>query len=122
MGYEIDFRAENGGAIKRLVWSTDLHFDAADRSQYQLFLDLVKANEPDCLLIGGDICNGASSLVYLTNLAKVIHKPVYFVLGNHDYYYGSINAIRKEAQSLNKELPKVNYLSNNKIISLAAEI
>lgn len=121
MGYEIDFRGESGGGIKRLVWSTDLHFDAADRSQYHLFLELVKANEPDYILIGGDICNGVSCLVYLANLAKVISKPLYFVLGNHDFYYGSIGAIRKDAQNLNKEAKNVHYLSDFKIIPLTEQ-
>jgi Icc protein len=121
MGYEIDFRGEGGSEIKRLVWSTDLHFDAADRSQYHLFLDLVKANEPDSLLIGGDICNGVSCLAYLANLAKIINKPMYFVLGNHDFYYGSIDAIRKDAQKLQKEVLNVQYLSDFKIISLTEQ-
>lgn len=119
MGHEIDFRNEDGGPIKRLIWSTDLHFDAADRSQYQLFFNLVIAHEPDFILIGGDISNGISSLTHLKNLAKLIDKQFYFVLGNHDFYYGSIVEIRREASKMTAEIPRLHYLTDNGIISLS---
>jgi predicted MPP superfamily phosphohydrolase len=121
MPHEIDFRNENGGPIKRLVWSTDLHFDASDRTQYRLLFDLVNAHEPDAVLIGGDISNGASSLIHLTNLSKKIDKPFYFVLGNHDFYYGSITVIRNEAKKLSSEIPSLHYLTCNGIIPLSEQ-
>lgn len=116
---EIDFRNENGGPIKRLIWSTDLHFDAADRAQYRTYFDLIKVNEPDFVLIGGDVSNGATSLIHLTNLAKLIEKPFYFVLGNHDFYYGSIAAIRSDAQKLTIDIPRIQYLTGNGIFALS---
>lgn len=122
MPYEIDFRNENGDAIKRVVWSTDLHFDASDRAQYRTFFDLVVAHEPDFFLIGGDISNGISSLTHLSNIAKLINKPIYFVLGNHDFYYGSIPAIRKEAEKLKREFPNLHYLTCKGIVPLSKQI
>lgn len=119
MGHEIDFRNENGGLIKRLTWSTDLHFDAADHAQFQIFFELIIAHEPDFVLIGGDISNGISSLTYLANLANVIDKPFYFVFGNHDYYYGSIALMRKAAKKMMEEMPQLHYLTDNGIIALS---
>lgn len=121
MGHEIDFRNEDGGPIKRLIWSTDLHFDAADRSQYHLFFELVKAHEPDLILIGGDISNGVSSLSHLLNLSKLIEKQFYFVLGNHDFYYGSIPEIRNEAKKLMNEISQLHYLTDNGIVALSEQ-
>ena len=121
MGYEIDFRHQEGGAIKRLVWSTDLHFDAAERSEYQLFIDLVNAHEPDAVLIGGDISNGNTSLAHLNNLAKGIDKQIYFVLGNHDFYYGSILRMRTATKKLMQEIPKLHYLTDNGIVALSKQ-
>jgi len=118
---EIDFRNEDGGPVKRLVWSTDLHFDAADRSQYLLYFDLIKANEPDFILIGGDISNGINSLGHLENLTKLTDTPCYFVLGNHDYYYGSIVSIRIEATKLHEKFPGVQYLTGKGIIALSKQ-
>lgn len=121
MTQEIDFRNPEGASIKRLIWSTDLHFDAADRSQYQMFCELIKSYEPDKVLIGGDISNGASSFIHLTNLTKLVDKQFYFVLGNHDFYYGSIPKIRQEAKNLTQEIPNLHYLTDNGIIPLSEE-
>ena len=118
---EIDFRNEDGGPVKRLVWSTDLHFDAADRSQYLLYFDLIRSIEPDFILIGGDISNGVNSLGHLTNLTKLIAAPCFFVLGNHDYYYGSIEAIRNEAKMLTEKFSSVQYLTGRGIIALSEQ-
>lgn len=121
MPHEIDFRNEDGGSMKRMVWSTDLHLNASDRSQYRMFFDLIIAHEPDIVLIGGDISNGISSLNHLANLSKIVAKPIYFVLGNHDYYYGSISYIRKEAEKLSVEIPPLHYLTSNGIIPLSEQ-
>ena len=118
MDYEIDFRSANGGAVRRLVWATDLHFDAADRSQYKLFFDLILSHEADALLIGGDISNGMTSFSHLANLSKVFTQSIYYVLGNHDFYYGSIEETRKHAQMLSQEIPNLHYLTEKGVIAL----
>lgn len=118
MGYEIDFRNEDGGAVKRLIWSTDLHFDAADKNQFKLYCDLVAAHNPDMILIGGDISNGTPSLGYLTSLANNFRKPIYFVFGNHDYYYGSIQKNRAEAHQLCGHINSLHYLTEAGVFAL----
>lgn len=120
MSDEIDFRSEGKEApVKRVVWSTDLHFDAGDRSKYHLFFDLLASYEPDIVLIGGDISNGDISLAYLSNLAQVINKQCYFVLGNHDFYYGSITKTRERARQLSEKFPKLCYLTDRGIFQLS---
>ena len=79
---------------------------------------MVAAEEPDLVLVGGDISNGIASLTHLANLAAFINKQFYFVLGNHDFYYGSIAQTRIQAYELTLFNPKVHYLTNNGIISL----
>lgn len=119
MIYEMDFRGTHEGPAKRIAWATDLHFDAADRAQHRLFCDLVVAHEPDLILIGGDISNGSSSLVYLQQLSQFIKKPFYFVLGNHDFYHGSIDKIREMAHEISKEYPSLNYLTHIGLFTLS---
>jgi Icc protein len=119
MNNEIDFRGADGDRIQRVVWSTDLHLDAVDKVQYALYFDLMVAYEPDIVLIGGDVSNGKASLVHLQNLAKFINRELYFVLGNHDFYYDSITKMRTAAKYLTKIVPNIYYLSNSGIISLS---
>lgn len=117
--YEIDFRSEKGGDVKRLVWSTDLHLDAAQKSEYSLFLNLVSSYEPDFFLIGGDISNGVSCLLYLQQLLSKVSCPIYFVLGNHDFYYGSIYAIREKAKHVAGDNTKLHYLTDSGVYALS---
>ena len=121
MEQEIDFRGGLGNGIKRLAWSTDLHFDAAEKAQFILYKDLLKAYEPEMILIGGDISNGAGSIDYLVNLSDEIKKPIYFVFGNHDFYYGSIKAIREEAKKVCSRHRGLHYLTDSSVISLTKE-
>jgi len=44
---------------------------------------------PDGLLITGDIGQAQSVERYLRALDKALPMPIYFVLGNHDYYAGA---------------------------------
>lgn len=118
MSCEIDFLNSGGGSIQKLLWSTDLHFDAADKEKYKLYCDLVAVHDPDLILIGGDISNGESSFNYLSNLALVLKKPIYFILGNHDYYYASIKEIRAKADQICIKVKGLHYLTDGGIVHL----
>lgn len=104
---------------KRIAWATDLHLDAAAKAQHIQFCELVNRTKPDVVLLGGDICNGQNALQYLKYLAANISKPIYFVLGNHDYYYGSIHAIRTMAKNLFGESSLLHYLTETGVIELS---
>ncbi len=102
----------------RLIWITDLHLESTEKERVRKFFQVVVAEKPDAILIGGDISTGVNSLLHLKHLAKLIHKPFYFVLGNHDFYFGSIYKIRKMARQANKEFENAHYLTGGGIIGL----
>jgi Icc-related predicted phosphoesterase len=102
----------------RIAWTTDLHLDAADKIQHRQFFDHMIQHAPDALLIGGDISNGATSLLHLKHFAKLIQRPCYFVLGNHDYYYGSITKIRGQAHEVAKNFSNIHYLTDGGVFAL----
>ncbi len=62
------------------------------------FYDRVRQEQPQVLLVTGDIGEGDSVARYVTELAEIA--PIYFVLGNHDYYRSSIATVRGEMQRL----------------------
>ena len=54
------------------------------------------------MLASGDIAEAPTIKDILQELAEFIEQPIYFVLGNHDYYRGQIDAVRREMGALTK--------------------
>jgi 3',5'-cyclic-AMP phosphodiesterase len=90
----------------RIAWATDLHLDHAGKTATDSFVASVVASRPDCLIVTGDTGESHSWRLLLDNLAERVGKPVYFVLGNHDYYRSTIKAVRQEAASVKGWLVK----------------
>jgi 3',5'-cyclic AMP phosphodiesterase CpdA len=94
----------------RLAWLTDIHFNFLRPSQLAAFHDEVAATEPDAVLIGGDIAEAHDLVDHLERCADRWRCPIYFVLGNHDAYGGSIAGIRAAAAELTARSPWLRYL------------
>jgi len=73
----------------------------------------------DALLIGGDIGEATNVEFYLRFLADNIEVPIYFVLGNHDYYWGSIDDVRSRISSLCKGTNKLIWLPQSGVVRLS---
>ncbi|MDQ3815383.1 MAG: metallophosphoesterase [Armatimonadota bacterium] len=86
--------------MKRLAWVTDIHLEWLDQEQFAVFCRSIVEAAPDALLISGDIATASSVENYLLQIEKQLQRPIYFVLGNHDFYDGSINAVRAAVQAL----------------------
>lgn len=107
---------KEGAKLRRIVFATDLHLDAAGHDAHQAFFRLVEAHEPHFVLIGGDVSNGRHSLSIIKQLQEITQKPIYFVLGNHDYYYGSIDKIREDTKKSSSS--SCNYLTASGPVAL----
>ena len=51
-------------------------------------------------------------------MAQHIAKPIYFVLGNHDYYQSSVESVRQKVTQLSQENPSVNWLPETSLVQL----
>lgn len=114
--------------MKKAVWLTDLHLvflrDKASLEfdpEYHDFLDSVGNSDADMIMISGDIGEAPDNPTLLTGLAEAWQKPIYFVLGNHDFYHSSIASVRKDIAELSKETHHLHYLSNIGPVSLTSE-
>lgn len=76
----------------RATWLTDIHLNFLRPLALQAFYERVRWERPEILLVTGDIAEGNSVVRFVTELAAIA--PLYFVLGNHDYYRSSIQAVR----------------------------
>ena len=52
------------------------------------------------MLISGDIAESQNVTEYLEWIASRLAGPIYFVLGNHDFYNGSIAGVRQAVAEL----------------------
>ena len=64
----------------------------------------------DKILISGDIAEASSVSELLKEMAGTISKPIYFVLGNHDYYRGQVNSLRQEMIDLTENETLLHWL------------
>ena len=84
----------------KALWTNDIHLEFLNDRQHDEFLRRLAEAECDCLLLGGDIGTAPTILGYLNDIRQTVRKPAYFVLGNHDFYHGSISAVRTAIREL----------------------
>ncbi len=106
--------------MPRIAWTTDLHLNFLNDTQLLNFLETLPA--ADMLLIGGDIGEAHAVRMYLEQLESAFQKPIYFVLGNHDYYRGSIQSVRQEIRELCRESRYLRWLPAETVIEITPQI
>ena len=85
-----------GKKVTKIVLLSDLHLGYHNRrSEFKKWVDLINAEHPDLILIGGDIIDSSVRPLLEENVAEEFHclkAPVYACLGNHEYYSGEPKA------------------------------
>jgi 3',5'-cyclic AMP phosphodiesterase CpdA len=106
----------------KVAWATDVHFDAADRPRVRRFCREIKGAGAEALLLGGDIALAPDLEEWLRFIENRLSLPVYFVLGNHDFYGGDIAYVRAQMAALESRwlhwLPKAGVVSLSKRTAL----
>lgn len=97
--------------MKRVVWLTDIHLNFLSDARIAAFLQEVAATRPDAVLISGDIGEAHNVCDYLGLLQASIPAPIYFVLGNHDFYHGSVRETRQRVARFCGEHSGLHYLT-----------
>ena len=94
----------------KLTWITDVHLNFLEKDERIDFYHTLIATDSNGVVISGDIAEATSIESILKEMASTIQKPIYFVLGNHDYYRGSINDLRSTMISIIKDEPFLFWL------------
>lgn len=102
-----------------VAWATDLHLDWADAAKRRDFFDAVQATAADAVVLSGDIAEGANTAGYLEDMAWEFQRPIYFVLGNHDFYGSSLDRMRRRITTLTAGSAWLHYLSAAGAMELA---
>jgi hypothetical protein len=79
----------------KLAWLTDIHLNFLDHNEVEGFIRTVAEMPCDGILLSGDIGEAPNLVSLLNKLSIAFAGPIYFVLGNHDFYRGSIAGVRE---------------------------
>lgn len=106
----------------RLAWLTDPHFDHVSFDRFERLAQQIRDQATDGLLLTGDISQADDVLFQLERLHMAIGIPIHYVLGNHDFYGGSIENVQREATAAALRHPDLHYLSTSETITLADRV
>ncbi|TWT94460.1 Calcineurin-like phosphoesterase superfamily domain protein [Stieleria varia] len=74
------------------------------------------------LIITGDISEADDVIFQLERIVGVTRLPLYFVLGNHDFYHGLIATTRGEVVRIMRENEDLFYLTDTTPIEIAQDV
>ncbi len=94
-----------------LAWLTDIHLNFVEPGEIQRFLRELGDSPADALMLTGDISDAPNLIADLRRLEDAVRRPIYFVLGNHDFYGGSIVGVRSAVMQLCAENKNLHYLT-----------
>lgn len=125
----------------KLCWITDIHLDhltevlpqsigtrnvpnrrILSRRRVEDFCEKIAAQSPSSVVITGDISTAPALEMHLLHLQECLPGiPIRFVLGNHDYYEGSIAEVRGRIGALFKDPKGLGWLNTMGVVSLTAD-
>lgn len=111
--------------MKKFAWCTDIHLDFIDGpDDVGRVVDefAVPLSELDCdgVIISGDISLAQHICRHLAILDKYVAKPIYFVLGNHDFYGGGFESVRRDVRKVCSDSQFLRYLTGAAAASLTS--
>lgn len=106
----------------RVAWLTDVHLNFVPPWEVARLVAEINHGDPCAVLISGDIGEAPSVTDYLEQLQAGLEVPIYFVLGNHDFYHGDIASVRRDVRTCCKAHERLTYLTSASPQSLTSEI
>ncbi|MCA9191558.1 MAG: metallophosphoesterase [Planctomycetales bacterium] len=104
---------------RRCGWLTDIHLNFVNLSARDALWQKIASAQLDSLLITGDISEADDICYELTRLRSEFPGQIFFVLGNHDFYHGSIDLVRERVEWTCKTQPRLHYLTGNAPMPMA---
>ena len=111
-------------ASAKILWLSDLHLNLYDLcpTRHDSYICQLSKQTFDHLVITGDISNPWNLMQALLAISEAAaHRSVYFVLGNHDFYGSSFNAVDTAVDRLCRERANLHHLGNGEIIEFTNE-
>ena len=105
--------------MSQLVWLTDIHLNFVDDTARERFLRSV-GEQAEAVAVSGDITESHQLSKHLGEMGQFVQKPVYFVLGNHDFYGSSVAQTRPMTADIARHSQYLNYLTAMGVVELSS--
>ncbi|MGI9469929.1 MAG: metallophosphoesterase family protein [Rubripirellula sp.] len=83
------------------------------------WIESIASHGAQGIVITGDISEGDDVVFQLRRMVETLNTPIYFVLGNHDFYRSSFHATRQAVIHACRDHPLLHYLTDLSAIELA---
>lgn len=106
----------------RYAWASDVHLNCLVSSAdvVKFANDLVK-KDVDGVIITGDISTSGALKHHLELIELAVQRPVYFVLGNHDFWGSNIASVRRQMTELMNSSQFLRYLTATPYVALTKD-
>lgn len=102
----------------RMLWLTDTHLNFLPSFVLDDFIYYLQDQKAEGIILTGDISNGTDIISHLRKIHHRLQIPIYFVLGNHDFYGSTFQSIRQQILELKVECPKLHYMTLEQVIKI----
>jgi predicted phosphohydrolase len=102
--------------FKELVWLSDVHADSL-RGDFPAEVDQLRRENPEGILITGDISNAERLDEHLA-VISTLGCPIFFVLGNHDFWNGSFAGVTALVRSACSKKTNLFFLDESGLVQL----
>ena len=104
--------------MRSIAWMTDIHLNFLQRPDILKFCRQVAQRNPDAVLLGGDIGDARTITNHLGIFQDILKCPIYFILGNHDFYHGSVVQVREQMKRLSSGSQALHWRPEAGIVAL----
>ena len=103
----------------KLLWLTDLHLDRRTKKNHHKLLSRLRGQNADATVITGDISEAHQLPDHLRELGRTLApRPVYFILGNHDFYGSSFSDVDRTVAAVCREQQNLQHLGQGETVTL----
>ena len=100
-----------------VVFVSDLHCGTNSQTHLQKIINKINQQNPDIILIGGDLIDSSSFKISRLECFKQFKQPIYFVTGNHEYYLKHSKKLISNLSSYN-----IQVLTNESVLTNGLQI
>jgi predicted phosphohydrolase len=101
--------------MSTFAWMSDIHLDMVEEGVFSELLQDIVQSDAEGIWLTGDIATGRDVCSWIRKIQLGTGLPVYFVLGNHDYYHSSLYDVNRKVAQLHDEMEDVHWMDRTSI-------